>query len=113
MYLARGCAAAIQSGFIGGVCVYVSVHLRVNEPSLFVFALNVCHSLLIHQFWFLALILVCLCISGDVKESGQAFWSSLLLMLVRDPSNLAALESIRVMFGAPQPHAENLKKRCV
>ena len=51
--------------------------------------------------------------AGDVKGSGEVFWRSLVLMVVCDPSNIAALTSIKVMFGAPQPHAENLKKRWV
>jgi len=65
MYLARGCASSLQSGFIG----------------------------------------------GDVRGSGDVFWRSLILMLICDPSNLVALECIRNMFGAPHPHAENLRKR--
>jgi hypothetical protein len=52
-------------------------------------------------------------LAGDIKGSGDVFWRSLVLMLVSDPSNLAAFQCIRSMFGAPAPHAENLKKRWV
>lgn len=44
---------------------------------------------------------------------GEVFWRALLVMLVSDPSNLVAFSCVRAIFGEPQPHAENLRKRCV